>query len=229
MYNERASRGFLILSVIYVFMLTLANIMAGKIIIVHGVLLPAAIIVFPIVYIISDLMTEVYGMKLSMLSIRLNVLCCFILAVMSQALIMLPYPDFWQGQAAYTAVFKSTPRIIAASLIGYYFGDWLNSAVISYMKVKQQGKGFAIRAILSTMAGQVMDTGLFIVIAFYGTMPLPMLLGMVIAQYCAKVGYEILCVPITTKVVKFWKAHFKADFYDSGEVGVYNPFSITKE
>ena len=220
------TKGYVILCVLYAFLLTLSNVMTGKVISVCGITLTAGILVFPAVYIISDLMTEVYGIRLSMLSIRLNTLCALIFAIMSLVLVALPYPVFWQGQEAYKTVFLTTPRIIVASLIGYYFGDWLNSSIISWLKVKQGGKGFAARAIWSTVFGELADTGLFFMLAFIGTMPLRVLVGIIVAQYCAKVGYEAICVPITARIVKFWKAWDAMDIYDTGEIGQYNPFRM---
>jgi uncharacterized integral membrane protein (TIGR00697 family) len=176
------------------------------------------------VYMLSDLMTEVYGIRLSMLAIKLNAVCCALLAALMTIALYLPFPTFWHGQEAYTVVYSTTPRIVTASLIAYYLGDWLNSAVLSIMKVYMPQGGFPLRAIMSTVVGQLVDTGLFIGIAFVGQIPGQALINMMLAQYAFKVGYEIVCVPVTTRVVRRWKAWDGFDQYDVGEFkSLYKP------
>lgn len=214
--ESRITKGYAILAVLYAFMLVTSNIIAGKIFAVGGILLPAAVIIYPCVYIISDLMTEVYGFRLSLLSIRLNTLCSLLFVGVVAVVLRLPYPDFWTNQGAFVGVFRTTPRIVLASLAGYYLGDWLNSATLSIMKVRVRRGGFPLRAILSTMLGQVADTGLFIFIAFFGTMPTGVLLQMMLAQYMVKVGYEAVCTPLTAYIVARWKEWDGVDQYDVG-------------
>lgn len=222
--NKNVTKAFMGLSVMYCFLLMLSNIMTSKLINVFGVTVTGSLLVFPLVYIISDIMTEVYGMRLSMISIRLNALCSLIFAIMMATLIGLPCPPSWEKQEALAALFSSTPRIVVASLISYYFGDWLNSSVISWMKVRQGGKGFAKRAIYSTVVGQIADTGFFMVIAFAGVMGAGELFKLAVAEYCVKVCYEAACVPITAYVVKLWKKWDNMDVYDSIDAKTYNPF-----
>lgn len=227
--RNKVTKGYMILAVAYMFILMVSNLMAGKLLLLGGpggIVLDCATIIFPLVYIMSDLMTEVYGIELSMLSIRINVICSVVMAGLLLLLVYLPYPSFWQGQEAYAKVFTTTPRIIVASLCAYYFGDWSNSAILSVLKIKAPKKGFAYRAILSTVVGQCVDTGIFVTLAFIGTMPGKILIQMMLAQYIFKVSYETICVPITTRVVVRWKKWDMTDHLDDLKKDKYNPFSV---
>jgi len=223
--NEaRITPMFLVLCIVYTTTLILSNIIACKLIQVAGYILPAAVIVYPIVYIISDIMTEVYGMRLSMLAIKMNTAMNFLMVVVFAVASVLPFPAFWANQPAFDAIFGTTFRIVCASLIGYYVGDWANSMTISVMKQWTKGKWFPFRAIASTLVGQVFDIGLFITIAFAWIVPWDVLTGMIVAQYVVKVGYEAVCVPLTTVVVRWWKAHESFEVWDEMDLETYKPF-----
>ena len=224
MIKQNVTKGYAVLAALYSFSLVASNLMAGKLASFNGAVLPAAVVVYPVVYILSDLMTEVYGMRLSMLAIKLNAVCCALLAVLMTVTVSLPFPDFWEGQEAYAAVFSTAPRIVAASLIAYYLGDWLNSAVLSVMKSHMPQGGFPLRAVMSTAVGQIADTGVFIGIAFAGQMPVQALAGMMAAQYMFKVGYEIACIPVTARIVRRWKIWDGVNQFDKGDlITLYKP------
>jgi hypothetical protein len=222
---EKPTVMFLRLSIVYAACLLLANILATKMISIGTLVASGGIIVFPIVYIISDIMTEVYGMKLSLVSIRMNVLVNILLVTFTFIASKLPWPVWWQGQAAFATVFQYTWRIVLASMIGYYFGDWLNSVVISRMKVRSNGKYFPLRAFVSTLAGEGIDTILFCIIAFAGTMPNAALLTMIATQYIGKSAYEAIALPITTPVVMWWKRKEGMEVFDTTDnvVQTYRP------
>ena len=224
--QEKITKGFVILSMSYLFLLLLANIMALKMLKIGPFVTQSGVLVFPLVYIISDIITECYGLRLSMLSIRINTACCLVFAIATQILIILPYPDFWQNQSAMASVFGATPRIVLASLIAYYIGNWSNSSILSFMKVKVNKWGFEARAIISTIIGEGFDTSLFLLIAFYGVVPNNMLLTMITSQYIFKTLYEIVFIPLTSKVVNFWKKWDNADYIDTLSKELYNPFSL---
>ena len=223
---KRPTTMFLRLAIVYAACLMLANILATKMISIGPLVASGGIIVFPIVYIISDIMTEVYGMKLSMVAIRMNVLVNILLVLFTFIASKLPWPVWWQGQAAFATVFQYTWRIVLASMIGYYFGDWLNSAVISRMKVKSvNGKNFPLRAFVSTLAGEGVDTLLFCTIAFAGTMPNSALLIMIATQYVGKCGYEGIALPLTLPITMWWKRKEGMEVFDTTDsvVQTYRP------
>jgi len=217
MENEKnyVSRLFVIISVVFVTCLLLSNLVAGKMMSVFGIVLPAAVILFPITYIFGDILTEVYGFKNSRLIIWLGFACSAFAVIVYTITIALPYPDFWSNQEAYKTVLGTTPRIFAASLIGYLFGSFSNSILLSKVKVIMKGKKLWIRTISSTIVGEGFDTIIFISIAFWGIMETSVLLQMMLFQYLWKVCYEIVLTPVTYKVVKWLKNQEGIDVYDT--------------
>jgi len=197
---------------------------AGKLITVLGKALPAAVILFPITYIFGDVLTEVYGFKRSRLIIWTGFACNLLMAVIFMLVVALPYPEFWEQQDAYAVVLGMTPRVVVASLVGYFLGEFANSAVLSKLKLLTRGKWLFSRTIGSTIVGEGIDTVVFITIAFAGTVSSSVLLSMIAAQYIFKVVYEILVTPLTYLVVGWVKKKEGVDVYDWGVK--YNPFSL---
>jgi uncharacterized integral membrane protein (TIGR00697 family) len=146
------------------------------------------------------------------------------MAAVFMLVVILPHPDFWQSQNAYQVVLGMTPRIVAASLIGYFLGEFVNSAVLSKMKLLTKGKWLFTRTIGSTIVGEGIDTVIFITIAFAGTVALPALLSMMAAQYVFKVVFEVAATPLTYLAVGWVKKKEAVDTYDWDVK--YNPFSL---
>jgi len=182
------------------------------------------VILFPITYIFGDVLTEVYGFKRSRLIIWTGFACNLLMAVIFMLVVALPYPEFWEQQDAYAVVLGMTPRVVVASLVGYFLGEFTNSAVLSKLKLLTRGKWLFSRTIGSTIVGEGIDTVVFITIAFAGTVSSSVLLSMIAAQYIFKVVYEILVTPLTYLVVGWVKKKEGVDVYDWGVK--YNPFSL---
>jgi len=205
----------MIIAVVYVTCLLLSNLIAGKMWAVTGsVTLPAAVILFPITYIFGDIFTEVYGFRNARAVIWLGFGCSFFAVVIYIITIALPHPDFWTNQDAYAAVMGTTPRVAAASFIGYLFGEFSNSMILSKLKVATKGKNLWLRTITSTIVGEGFDSAIFIVISFWGTMENSVLLSMILFQYLFKVCYEIIFTPATYAVVNWLKRKEDIDTYD---------------
>lgn len=222
--NTRTTPIFLILACFFVTSLLISNIIAGKLITLLGITLPAAVILFPVTYIFGDVLTEVYGFRRTRLVIWTGFGANLFMALVFMVTIALPYPEFWAGQPAYAAVLGFTPRLVTASLVGYFLGEFSNSVVLSRLKVKTQGRNLWLRTIGSTVVGEGIDTIIFIAIAFGGAMPLETLTGMMLAQYLWKVAYEVLLTPLTYLVVNWIKRKESLDIYDTKVK--YNPFSL---
>lgn len=222
--NSRFSPLFLVLSCFFVTTLLLSNLIAGKLASIGGIVLPAAVILFPVTYIFGDVLTEVYGFRKARLIIWMGLAANLLMAVVFMIALALPYPAFWKGQNAYSTVLGFTPRVVTASLLGYLSGEFFNSAVLSRLKVKTSGRKLWMRTIGSTIVGEGVDTVLFISIAFCGTLPISVLLEMMAAQYLWKVGYEILLTPVTYMIITWVKRKEALDVYDTGVI--YNPFSL---
>ena len=222
--SRNVSRLYVILGCLFVTCLLISNMVAGKLITVLGKALPAAVILFPITYIFGDVLTEVYGFKRSRLIIWTGFACNLLMAVIFMLVVALPYPEFWEQQDAYAVVLGMTPRVVVASLVGYFLGEFTNSAVLSKMKLLTRGKWLFTRTIGSTIVGEGIDTVVFITIAFAGTVTSSVLLSMIAAQYIFKVVYEILVTPLTYLLVGWVKKKEAVDVYDWGVK--YNPFSL---
>lgn len=223
-YQSGASPLFVVLACLFVTSFLISNIIAGKLIQVWSMVLPAAVIIFPITYIFGDVLTEVYGFKRSRLVIWVGFAVNILMAVVFILTVYLPYPDFWGGQDAYATVLGFTPRIVLASLVAYFAGEFSNSVLLSKMKLLTQGKWLWTRTIGSTIVGEGIDTILFISIAFGGILPVATIGVMILAQYLWKVVYEIAATPLTYWLVKWVKTKEGMDTFDHGIS--YNPFNL---
>lgn len=213
--TKTVSKLFMIIAVIYVTCLLLSNLIAGKMWAVTGsITLPAAVILFPITYIFGDIFTEVYGFRKARTIIWLGFGCSFFAVAVYLITIALPHPGFWEGQEAYRTVLGTTPRVAIASFVGYLFGEFSNSVVLSRLKVATQGKRLWIRTILSTLVGEGLDSVIFVTISFWGTMDNSTVLHMILYQYLFKVCYEALFTPATYAVVNWLKNKENIDVFD---------------
>ncbi len=213
--TKTVSKLFMSIAVIYVTCLLLSNLIAGKMWAVTGsITLPAAVILFPITYIFGDVFTEVYGFRKARTIIWLGFGCSFFAVAVYLITIALPHPGFWEGQEAYAAVLGTTPRVAIASFIGYLFGEFSNSMVLSKLKVATKGKNLWIRTILSTLIGEGLDSVIFVMISFWGTMDNSTVLHMILYQYLFKVCYEALFTPVTYAAVNWLKKKENADVFD---------------
>ena len=213
--TKTVSKLFMIIAVIYVTCLLLSNLIAGKMwAVTNSITLPAAVILFPITYIFGDIFTEVYGFKKARTIIWLGFGCSFFAVAVYLITIALPHPGFWEGQEAYAAVLGTTPRVAIASFVGYLFGEFSNSVVLSRLKVATKGKNLWIRTILSTLVGEGLDSVIFVTISFWGTMDNSTVLHMILYQYLVKVCYEAIFTPATYAVVNWLKKKEAIDVFD---------------
>ncbi len=220
----RTSPWFLIITAVFVTCLITANIIAVKLVNVFGLVLPAAVIIFPISYIFGDVLTEVYGYGPSRRVIWIG-FACNLLAVVAITLGgVLPPASFWQGQDAYNTILGYTPRLLLASFIAYLLGEFANSFVLARMKVATGGRWLWSRTIGSTLVGEGLDSLVFISVAFVGTIPADGLFNAIITQWLFKVVYEILATPLTYLIVGRLKAIEKVDVYDKNTN--FNPFTL---
>lgn len=215
--KKNVSGLFMVIAVIYVTCLLLSNLIAGKMWAVSSnITLPAAVILFPITYIFGDIFTEVYGFKKARVIIWLGFGCSFFAVAVYLITIALPHPGFWEGQSAYETVLGTTPRVALASFIGYLFGEFSNSMVLSKLKVATGGRKLWIRTILSTLIGEGLDSVIFVTISFWGTMDNQTVLQMILFQYLFKVCYEALFTPVTYAAVNWLKRKEGTDVMDTG-------------
>jgi len=205
---------FVLIVAIFTTCLITSNIIAVKLIRVFGLVLPAAIIIFPLSYLFGDILTEVYGYSQARRVIWLGFLCNLLTVVAIWLGQILPAASFWQGQAAYERILGYTPRLLAASFAAYLAGEFTNSFVLAKMKIATEGRWLWTRTIGSTLAGQAIDSAIFISLAFAGTIPPAMLLTTAVTQWLVKSAYEAIVTPFTYWMVNFLKKREGRDVYD---------------
>lgn len=216
------SHRFVIISAIYVTALLTANIISVKVIGFGSVVMPAAIIIFPLSYIFGDILTEVYGYRWARRVIWLGFGCNLIFVVFSYLGQLMPAASFWSDQQAYESILGYAPRLLLASVCGYLVGEFVNSFIMAKMKVATKGRWLWARTIGSTVFGQGLDTAIFIVIAYIGTASFVPL--MILYHWLIKVAIEALATPITYKTVNYLKRKENIDTYD---VDIsFNPFKF---
>ena len=190
--------------------------------------LSAAVILFPVSYIINDCLTEVYGYRKSRLVIWLAFALSAFTALMSGLACMLPAPlDEGAKPMAdsFDSLFAMVPRTTVASLLAFIAGSTVNAWILSRMKVLTGGRAFGVRAVLSSVGGELVDSCIFFPAVFWGVMPMSAIAGMVFTQVVVKTLYEIVILPLTSRFVKYLKAKEGVDTYDNGIS--YNPFKIS--
>jgi uncharacterized integral membrane protein (TIGR00697 family) len=218
----KVSHRLVIISAIFVTCLITANIIVVKIVSFGPFMLPAAIVVFPVSYIFGDILTEVYGYQWARRVIWLGFVCNLIFVFFAWVGQILPPAPFWTAQSAYQNILGQTPRILAASFIGYLAGEFANSFVLAKMKLVTQGRWLWTRTIGSTVVGQALDTSIFLTLAFIGTSSFVPL--MILYHWLAKVGFESVATPFTYVLVNYLKRKEGVDTYDYQTD--FNPFSL---
>jgi uncharacterized integral membrane protein (TIGR00697 family) len=186
-----------------------------------------AVLLFPITYIFADVFTEVYGYAASRRAIWLGFFGTALLYVIGAIVISLPSAPGWQNQQAFATVFGFIPRILAASLIAFWAGEFANSYTLARLKLLTDGRKLWTRTIGSTIVGQAVDTTLVITLTFGGIYPARILLNIIATGYLLKVGYEVLATPLTYLVINWLKRAEHSDAFDRHES--FNPFSFAEK
>src|SRR5712664_773287 len=216
---------FLTCAALFVTCLLPANTIATKPVTVGGTVLTAGVVLFPLSYVLGDVLTEVWGYAASRRVIWLGFACN---ALMVGAVWLggeIPAAPFWKGQAAYDEILGQTPRILGASFAGYLAGEFANSFVLAKMKILTRGRWLWTRTIGSTVIGQALDSAVFVALAFAGSVPLGVLIGIMGGQWIAKVLYEAAATPLTYAAVAWLKASEGTDAYDYDTD--FNPIRLT--
>ena len=221
----RVSPWFVVVTAVFVTCLLVANIIAVKLINLFGLVVPAAVIIFPLSYVFGDILTEVYGYRQARKVIWLGFACNLIAVVAIWIGQIVPAASFWEGQQAYETILGYAPRLLAASFIAYLVGEFANSFVLAKMKIMTRGRWLWTRTIGSTLVGQGLDSVIFISLAFVGTVPSSVLPEMIATQALVKTAYEVIATPFTYAVVTFLKQKEGLDIYDYDTN--FNPILVT--
>ena len=212
------------ISVFFVAVLLISNIASSKIVDLGKLTFDGGTLLFPLSYIFGDILTEVYGYKSSRKVIWLGFFSALMMSIVFMVVGALPADKGWGHQDAYDIILGQTPRIVIASLIAFFSGEFSNSYILAKMKIWTKGKMLWTRTIGSTVVGELVDTLLFVTIAFAGTIPTSLLVAIIISNYIFKTGVEVVFTPITYRVVAFLKKHEREDYYDTDTN--FNPFAV---
>ena len=213
--KEKVSVPFMLLGILFNVCLIAANLLETKVIQVGSLTVTAGLLVFPISYIINDCIAEVWGFKKARLIIWSGFAMNFFVVGLGLIAVAIPAAPFWEGEEHFDFVFGMAPRIVAASLMAFLVGSFLNAYVMSKMKVASQGRNFSARAIWSTVVGETADSLIFFPVAFGGVIAWKELLIMMGIQIVLKSMYEVIILPVTIRVVKVIKKVDGSDVYDT--------------
>jgi queuosine precursor transporter len=207
---------FLVLACFFTAALLISNTIASKIAVFpFGLVESVATILFPVTYILGDVITEVYGYRKSRMVIFIAFGALVLMSLFYWLAQIMPAADFWTDQASFDVILGAAPRIAIASALAFLAGELLNAFVLSRMKVLTSGKWLWMRTIGSTILGQAVDTVLFTVIAFAFVLSWGDILSICISAYVLKVSFEILATPATYALIGYLKKKEKIDTFDT--------------
>jgi uncharacterized integral membrane protein (TIGR00697 family) len=206
------------IAALFVAVLLISNVASSKIVKIWLFEFDGGTLLFPLSYIFGDILTEIYGFKRSRKVIWLGFFSAGLMSAIFAIVAFLKPAPGWENQQAFVAILGQTPRIVIASLIAYFSGEYSNSVILAIMKVKTKGKHLWTRTIGSTIVGEFVDTILFVSIAFSFTMPWYTLKNVIISNYIFKVGIEVLFTPITYLIVNKLKKIENFDYYDKDTI-----------
>ena len=222
--KQRISVLFMFYSILFCVCLITANVLETKQISLGPANMTAGLIVFPVSYIINDVVCEVWGYGRTRMLIWLGFAMNFFFVTMGAIADWIPGASYWDGEEGFHQIFGLAPRIAGASFLAFVCGSFVNAYVMSRMKLSSKGKNFSARAVLSTIFGELTDSIIFFPLALGGVIPWEEMPSLVITQVTLKTVYEIIVLPVTIRVVKFTKEHDHEDVYDNGMV--YNIFKL---
>jgi hypothetical protein len=222
--NVKEYRFFDVIVALFVAVLLISNIASTKILDCWKFTFDGGTLLFPLSYIFGDILTEVYGFRQSRRVIWLGFFAALLMSLVLYVVQIMPPAAEWHNQAAFESILGFVPRIVMASLLAYFAGEFSNSVVLSRLKILSKGKYLWIRTIGSTIIGEGIDTLIFCLVAFYGVLPSTTFWMVVFSNYIFKCAIEIAFTPLTYMITRFLKKVEKTDVYDHGVT--YNPFRI---
>lgn len=211
----------------FVAVLLISNIASTKIVQVGPLTFDGGTVLFPLAYIFGDVLTEVYGYSRGRRVIWTGFIWIAIAALVFTVIDKMQPAPGWELQDAFSAILGQTPRIVLGSMLAFWAGEFVNSYVLAKMKVATKGRWLWTRTIASTLFGEGVDTVVFLLVAFWGVLPIELLISIAISNYIFKVGIEVLFTPATYSIVGFLKRKENEDYYDVDTD--FNPFVLTED
>jgi queuosine precursor transporter len=225
MQPKREYRYYDLIMAAFVTVLLCSNLIGvGKVATVFGLTFGAGVLFFPLSYVFGDILTEVYGYARARKVVWAGFGAMTFASFMAWIIVQLPPAEGWKNQEAYAMIFGQTPRIVAASLVAFWIGEFANSFVLAKLKIATAGRYLWVRTIGSTIIGEGIDSAIFFPAAFYGTWPNDLVLQVTLSNYLIKVGWEVVLTPVTYQIVGFLKRAEKEDYFDRDTR--FTPFSL---
>ena len=225
--DNKVSVLFMLFSILFCVCLIAANVLETKQIAFGSISLTGGLIVFPVSYIINDCVCEVWGYKKTRMLIWTGFAMNFFFVMLGAICDMIPGAPYWTNDEGFHAVFGLAPRIAFASFLAFICGSFVNAYVMSKMKLSSGGKMFSLRAVVSTIFGESVDSIIFFPLALWGVVPTKELPWLMLWQVILKTAYEIVVLPLTISVVRYVKRHEQVDTYDNDvNYSIWRVFSI---
>ena len=225
--DNKVSVLFMLFSILFCVCLIAANVLETKQIAFGSISLTGGLIVFPVSYIINDCVCEVWGYKKARLLIWTGFAMNFFFVMLGAICDMIPGAPYWTNDEGFHAVFGLAPRIAFASFLAFICGSFVNAYIMSKMKLSSGGKNFSLRAVVSTIFGESVDSIIFFPLALWGVVPTEELPWLMLWQVILKTAYEIVVLPLTIRVVRYVKRHEQVDTYDNDvNYSIWRVFSI---
>ncbi len=225
--DNKVSVLFMLFSILFCVCLIAANVLETKQIAFGSISLTGGLIVFPVSYIINDCVCEVWGYKKARLLIWVGFAMNFFFVLLGAICDAIPGAPYWTNDAGFHAVFGLAPRIAFASFLAFVCGSFVNAYIMSKMKLSSGGKNFSLRAVVSTIFGESVDSIIFFPLALWGVVPTEELPWLMLWQVILKTAYEIVVLPLTIRVVRYVKRYEHVDTYDTGiNYSIWRVFSL---
>ena len=225
--DNKVSVLFMLFSILFCVCLIAANVLETKQIAFGKISLTGGLIVFPVSYIINDCVCEVWGYKKTRMLIWTGFAMNFFFVMLGAICDMIPGAPYWTNDEGFHAVFGLAPRIAFASFLAFICGSFVNAYVMSKMKLSSGGKNFSLRAVVSTIFGESVDSIIFFPLALWGVVPTAELPWLMLWQVFLKTAYEVVVLPLTIRIVRYVKRHEQVDTYDNDvNYSIWRVFSI---
>lgn len=213
--DNKVSVLFMLFSILFCVCLIAANVLETKQIAFGSISLTGGLIVFPVSYIINDCVCEVWGYKKTRMLIWTGFAMNFFFVMLGAICDVIPGAPYWTNNDGFHQIFGLAPRIAFASFLAFICGSFVNAYIMSKMKLSSGGKNFSLRAVVSTIFGESVDSIIFFPLALWGVVPTEELPWLMLWQVILKTAYEIVALPLTIRLVRYVKQHEKVDTYDN--------------
>lgn len=212
------------IAMVFITLLLTANVVGEKQLLIGGsLIIPMGFLIFPMTYLLGDILTEVYGFWNARRVIWMGMFCSIFLAMVCRIAIALPFSQYWHHQEAYAKVLGISSRLMVISVFTYFVGEFINAVLVAKLKVLMKGKRFWIRALFGSWIGEFVETSLFIPLFFYGTLPWHLIIKITFIYYGMKMAYAACAMPFINYLVKIIKKREEVEIYDR-KIS-FNPFS----